>query len=365
MHFMSVEDEKFMRRALKLARKFNPSPNPKVGAVIVFNGEIVGEGWHEFFGGPHAEANALAQAGERARGATFFVSLEPCSHSNKKTPPCVPAIIQAGIKKVVYAVDDANSEVDGVGELKRAGVEVVSGVLEREARELNEKFFKFVSTRLPFVTLKCAESLDGKTACNSRDSKWITSEKSRSLARRMRAEYDAILVGVETVLKDDPQLTARIKGRRNPVKIILDSRLRVPLEAKIFAEGKVIIATTGKHDEEKKKTLEEKGVSVFVCNEDENGRIDVLDLLKRLGELGISSVLVEGGSEVHASFVESKSVDKFVFFIAPKIIGGRNAKPSIGGKGIEKMSEALDLEITRVKKIGSDLLVEARLKLSS
>ncbi|MBI5158488.1 bifunctional diaminohydroxyphosphoribosylaminopyrimidine deaminase/5-amino-6-(5-phosphoribosylamino)uracil reductase RibD [Candidatus Micrarchaeota archaeon] len=356
---MQVEGEKFMLRALKLARKFNPSPNPRVGAVVVKDGEIVGEGAHEFFGGPHAEINALKQAGELARGATLFVSLEPCSHSSKKTPPCVPAIIQAGIKKVVCAVKDANPSVNGESELKQAGILVEFGVCETGAVRLNEKFFKFVSTRLPFVTLKCAESLDGKTSCNSGDSKWITCEKSRAFARKLRAEHDAVLVGVETILKDDPQLTVRIKNKKNPTRVVLDSCLRVPLDAKVFEEGKVVIATTPRHDSEKKKQLEEKGVNVVVCKENEDGKVDVRDLLKRLGELEVSSVLVEGGSEVNASFIQALAVDTFVFFIAPKLIGGRNAKSAVGGNGIDKMSEAKELEITRVKRMGSDLLVEA------
>ncbi len=353
------EDEKFMKRALKLARKANPSPNPRVGAVVVKDGQIVGEGWHEFFGGPHAETNALKQAGAQAKGATLYINLEPCSHTNKKTPPCVPAIIQAGIKRVVCAMKDPNSEVDGESELKQAGIIVEFGVCEREAVELNEKFAKFISTKLPFITLKCAESLDGKTACNSGDSKWVTSEKARNYARKMRAEYDAILVGVETILKDDPQLTTRMKEEKNPVRIILDSRLRVPLEAKVFADSSAIVATTGKHDAQKKKALEEKNIRVVICAEDASGRVDVRELVKRLGELNISSVLVEGGSEVNASFVKAKLADKFLFFISPKIIGGRQANGAVGGKGIEKMSGALELKFKKIKKVGSGLLIEA------
>lgn len=343
-----------------LARKANPSPNPKVGAVLVREGEIVGEGWHEEFGGPHAEINALKQAGELARGATLYINLEPCSHTNKKTPPCTPEIIQAGIKKVVCAMEDPNPQVNGVEELKRAGVEVEVGVLNEEALRLNEKFVKFISTRLPFVTLKCAESLDGKIACNTGESKWITCEKARKLARRLRAEHDAVLVGVETVLKDNPQLTTRMKGEKNPIRIILDSHLRVPIEAKVFADENAVIATTDKYDANKKNELEKKGVRVIVCGGDGSGRVDVRELVKRLGELNISSLLVEGGSEVNASFIEAGLVDKFLFFIAPKIIGGRQAKGAVGGKGVGKVSEAIELRIEKVRRIGSDFLVEAR-----
>ncbi|KYK31096.1 MAG: hypothetical protein AYK19_17385 [Theionarchaea archaeon DG-70-1] len=343
-------DYKYMALALELAKKGRPSPNPLVGAVVVKDGKIIGKGYHAKAGEPHAEVNALQ--GINARGATLYVNLEPCSHYGK-TPPCTELIIKSGVKRVVCAMEDPNPLVCGIEELRDNKITVDVGVLQKEAHTLNEKFVKYITTGTPFVTVKCAVSLDGKICCNSGDSKWITSEESRGYARRLRGEYDAILVGINTVVQDNPGLRAE-KGK-DPVRIILDSTLKIPLHAKVLSDSNVIIATTRRYNKKKKDDLEGKA-SIWVCGTD---KVNLRELMKKLGTHKITSVFIEGGSEVNASAVREKIADKFVFFVAPKLITGKKAKTPIGGPGVETMSEAVLLKDLTVKQLHEDILIEA------
>jgi len=342
---------KFMSLALKLAKKSNPSPNPRVGAVIVKGGKVLSTGYHLKAGGPHAEIVALNKL-KNAKGSTMYVTLEPCSHYGK-TPPCVDALINAGVKKVVCAMEDPNPRVNGIEKLRNAGISVEVGLMEEEAKKINEKFIKKMKTGLPFVAVKMAMSLDGKTATRTGNSKWISGRKSREFVQRLRKEYDAVMVGIETVLKDDPRLTCRIKREKDPLKIIVDSRLRIPLESKVLKNPKkVIVAASERYNKGKKKELEKLGVKIIVCGKEKVG-------LKRLmGKLNVNSILIEGGGEINASAVKEKIVDKFYFFVSPIIIGGRKAKTPVEGIGIEKISESLKLDM-KSRKIGGDFLFEA------
>lgn len=362
---MRREDEKYMRLALELAEKGRglTSPNPYVGAVVVKGGRIVGKGYHKKAGGPHAEIYALRQAGSRAKGATLYVSLEPCRHYGR-TPPCADTIISSKVKRVVAAMKDPNPLNNGRGfsDLRKKGIEIKVGILEDEARKLNEAFVKYITTKIPFVTVKAAQSLDGKIATRSGDSKWITCECSRRVTHHLRGKVDAILVGVETILKDNPLLSVRVKNKnlKQPAKIILDSRLRMPSTARIFSKdspGKVIIATTKLASENKLKVLEKKGAEILI-SESEGGRVDLKSLLKTLAQRGITHLLIEGGGEVIASAFEASVVDKVLFFIAPKIIGGRQAPTSVEGLGINRISQAIRLRDIRLETICDDFLVE-------
>ncbi len=352
-------NEKFMRIALKLAEKGITSPNPYVGAVIVKDGRVMGKGYHKRAGMDHAEVAAIKSLknASDAKGAEMFVGLEPCNHYGR-TPPCTKAIMEAGIGKVVFAMKDPNPEVKGGGEeeLRKHGIAVESGVLEPEAQRINEIFVKYAKTRMPFVALKAAMSMDGKIATRNGDSKWITGEKARKYAHLLRSKYDSILVGINTVLKDDPQLTSRIRGGRNPLRVVLDDTLRIPNNAKVLADKNALVATSGKCDPARKMELEASGVRVLVCGKE---TVDLGALLAELGRMGITSVLVEGGSEVQGSFVDAKLVDKFLLFYAPIIIGGRGARPAIGGTGAETVSGAPKLAISSSRKIGHDIFVEA------
>ncbi|MGQ9734264.1 MAG: bifunctional diaminohydroxyphosphoribosylaminopyrimidine deaminase/5-amino-6-(5-phosphoribosylamino)uracil reductase RibD [Candidatus Bipolaricaulia bacterium] len=361
------EHEQFMRRALELAERGagRTNPNPLVGAVLVKDGRIVGEGFHERFGGPHAEIVALEAAGKEAEGADLYVNLEPCVHWGK-TPPCVGRIISSGVRRVFVAVRDPNPLVDGRGiaQLVGAGIEVIEGLLEREARRLNEPFFKFITTKRPFVVLKLALSLDGRVATRAGESRWITNERSRELVHHLRNRYAAVLVGVNTILKDDPQLTARLEGARDPWRIILDSRGRTPLEARILnleSSTPTVIATTELMSQEKEAALLDKGARVWRL-EARDGRVDLEALLTRLGEEGLDSLLVEGGPTVAAGFLEAGLVDKVLFFIAPKIIGGEEAPGAVGGKGIERLERAWKLGDISVRMLDGDLVYEGYLR---
>ncbi|MDD5136172.1 MAG: bifunctional diaminohydroxyphosphoribosylaminopyrimidine deaminase/5-amino-6-(5-phosphoribosylamino)uracil reductase RibD, partial [Candidatus Omnitrophica bacterium] len=336
-------DERYMRMALGLARRAQglTSPNPAVGAVIVKGGRIVGKGYHKRCGLPHAEVNALDDAGAKARGAVLYVTLEPCDHFGR-TPPCTDAIIDAGIRKVVVGMKDPNPVNNGKGirKLNRAGIGTVVGILEDEARDLNKPSIKFITTGMPYVTVKMAESLDGKIATKTGDSRWITDTDSRRFVHGLRSKVDAIMVGARTVVKDDPLLLSNLSKGRQPVRVIVDSALKIPKSAKIFSrmdESPVIIATT-------------KAGS-------KPGRVDLRDLLKKLGGMGICHLLVEGGGEIVASLVEKRLVDEFLFFIAPKIIGGRDAATSVEGAGIKKMREALNFSKMRIRKFKKDILI--------
>lgn len=340
---MRREDEKYIRIAIGLAAKAKgmTSPNPCVGAVIVKNGRIIGKGYHRFAGGPHAEVYALRQAGKRAEGATLYVSLEPCCRFGR-TPPCTEAVIKAGIKRVVAAMKDPNPLNNGRGlrMLKKNGIKTEAGILEPLARELNEDFIKYIRKRMPFVVVKIAQSLDGKIATRTGDSRWITGETAREFVHRLRSEVDAIMVGAGTVLKDDPSLTARVKVKRvkQPLRIILAGRTRIPANARVFNSkgGGVLIVKT----------------------KDKSGRIDIRSLLKELAGREITSVLIEGGGETVASAFEAGVVDKVYFFIAPKILGGRDAKTSVEGMGIERLSKAVKLQNVSSRKIGDDFLIK-------
>ncbi|KPK41570.1 MAG: hypothetical protein AMJ78_05170 [Omnitrophica WOR_2 bacterium SM23_29] len=367
---MRREDEKFMRFALELAKmgKGLTSPNPCVGAVIVKDGKVIGKGYHKGAGRPHAEIYALRQAGRKAHGATLYVSLEPCRHYGK-TPPCTNAIISHKIKRVVTAMKDPNPLNDGKGImlLRRNGVEVKVGVLEDEAKKMNEAFMKFITKKIPFVTVKVAQSLDGKIATHTGDSKWITNEVAREYVHRLRGKVDAILVGVKTVLIDDPLLTARPKDRKigkQPIRIILDSKLRIPLNARIFSKalsGKVIIATTRLAPKNKLEALKKKNAEILIVGS-RDGKVNIKSLMKELVKKDIAHVLVEGGGEAIASVIEAKVVDKVLFFIAPKIIGGRQATTSVEGAGVNRVNRAIELKEVGFESIGDNFLIEGYIK---
>ncbi|KRF44148.1 bifunctional diaminohydroxyphosphoribosylaminopyrimidine deaminase/5-amino-6-(5-phosphoribosylamino)uracil reductase RibD [Paenibacillus sp. Soil787] len=349
--------EIYMRLALQnaMAMKGQTDPNPLVGSVIVNDNRIVGVGVHMKAGEPHAEIHAIRMAGEHTHGATIYVTLEPCSHYGR-TGPCAVAIVKAGIKRVVIAALDPNPVVSGRGVaiLQEAGIEVIVGVCEEESRKMNEVFNKFIVQQTPFVTLKSAVTMDGKIASFSSDSKWITSDLAREDVHMLRNQNAAILVGVNTVIKDDPELTTRLPNGRNPIRVILDSTLRLPLEAKVVSDGQAPtwVFTTKSHEPEKRKTLESAGVHIFVT--EQSGRVNPSEVLQVLGKQLISSLLIEGGSEINASFFENKLVDKMIIYMAPKLIGGRNAPTFLEGTGIEKMSDAVELSDVSVQSLGKD-----------
>jgi len=362
--------EFFMKKVLELAEKGRgtTSPNPMVGALVVKNGKIIASAYHVRPGGLHAEAIALKRAGEKAKGATLYVNLEPCAHLGR-TPPCSKAIIKSGIKEVYCSMIDPNPLNNGKGkkELERNGVNVRVGVLNKEAEKLNEVFIKYVTEKMPFVTIKAAESLDGKIATNSMDSKWITTDASRDYSHTLRSEMDAVLVGVNTIIRDNPILTSR--KNKSPIKIVLDSKLRVPENSNIFSKKSPalnIVAILKKslkdlHILKKAERLNKRGILVIACP-GKNSRIDLGWLLKELAELEISRLLVEGGGDTIAGFLEQGLADKILFFIAPKIIGGRNAVTSVEGKGVDKVNHAIELKNVKVEKIEGDILVSGEPK---
>jgi diaminohydroxyphosphoribosylaminopyrimidine deaminase/5-amino-6-(5-phosphoribosylamino)uracil reductase len=360
-------DEKYMGHALMLARYAigRTSPNPMVGAVIIRDGRVVGQGWHRRAGTPHAEINALQQAGELAHNATIYVTLEPCSHHGR-TGPCVEALIAAGIRKVIIAMTDPNPLVAGQGihKLREAGIEVVEGVLASEAAKLNEVFIKWISTKMPFVLLKSAMSLDGKIASYTGHSKWITGPESRAYVHELRDVYDAILVGIGTVLADNPSLTTRLEYQgKNPIRVIVDSKARTPVESNVVTDGsvKTIIAVTHEAPQVKVDALRACGVEVIVCESKDEG-INLSYLFKVLGEQQITSILIEGGATINASVLEDNLVDKVHWFIAPKIIGGSSAPGPIGGKGIAEVNNAKVFEDVHIELIGEDILISAYMR---
>ncbi|KAB2954465.1 bifunctional diaminohydroxyphosphoribosylaminopyrimidine deaminase/5-amino-6-(5-phosphoribosylamino)uracil reductase RibD [Heliorestis acidaminivorans] len=372
---MKDADVLFMQRAIELALrgKGKTSPNPLVGAVIVKDGQIVGEGYHQKAGTAHAEIHALAQANEEARGSTLYVTLEPCSHYGR-TPPCTEAILKAGVKKVVMAMLDPNPQVAGKGmeKLRHEGVEVQVGLLSQETAEINQPFLTWITAQRPHVLAKWAMTVDGKIATLSGDSRWISCPTSRQLVHQWRQDKDAILVGIGTVLADDPQLTTRLADfdptfdqseQRHPLRVILDSKGRTPLTAKVLkAEGKTLIAVTEQAPLEKVKALEAIGATVWLCPQNEKGRIDLPSLMARLGQAGITSLLVEGGSSVHGAFLEDKLVDQIAVFIAPKLVGGATAPSPVGGGGVELMSQAWLVKRWRGQPSGEDYLLEGTLR---
>jgi diaminohydroxyphosphoribosylaminopyrimidine deaminase/5-amino-6-(5-phosphoribosylamino)uracil reductase len=355
-------DEKFMRLALRLARRGlgKVSPNPMVGAVIVKDGRIIAKGYHRAFGGDHAEVDAMKNATEDARRATLYVTLEPCRHYGK-TPPCVDAVIKSKIGRVVVGMVDPDKRVNGrsIALLKEKGVEVTVGVLEAECRALNETYIKHRSTGLPYVTVKFAQTLDGRIATASGRSRWIASPESLKLAHKLRAQNDAILVGAGTVLKDNPELTTRLVKGRNPLRVVLDSNLKIPPETKVFKDqekARTVVATTAW---DAQKTLAERralGIEVLIVPPDANGQVDLKELLKTLGERDISSVLVEGGAETITSFLRLGLADKVIAIIAPKIMG--KGTDAVGELNITDMSQVLKMTFTRVYRSGADIVVE-------
>jgi diaminohydroxyphosphoribosylaminopyrimidine deaminase/5-amino-6-(5-phosphoribosylamino)uracil reductase len=356
-------DEKFMRRALRLARKGegNVSPNPLVGAVIVREGRIIGEGWHRCCGENHAEINAIRDATETVAGATFYITLEPCSHHGR-TPPCAEALIACRPGRVVVGAVDPNPVVSGRGieALRRSGIETEVGVLEVACRESNRIFFKYIRTGLPYVTLKFAQTLDGRIATASGHSRWISSPPSLRFAHRLRAVHDAILVGAGTVLADNPALTCRLVRGRDPLRIVVDSGLRLPPDATIFSDGKRTVAVvTRRAPVESRRLLEKKGVEVLEIGEDPAGHVDLRELLTVLGKRKISSVLVEGGAAVATAFLKENLVDRLLIVLAPKITGvGVNA---VGDLGIRRMDDALGFSFQRFTRCGADLILDVRI----
>jgi diaminohydroxyphosphoribosylaminopyrimidine deaminase/5-amino-6-(5-phosphoribosylamino)uracil reductase len=357
-------DEKYMRIALRLAEKARgrTSPNPMVGAVIVKGGRIISRGYHKKAGEPHAEAIALNKAGRAAKGATLYVTLEPCSHTNKRTPPCSPLVARSGVKRAVVAMIDPNPHVSGGGvkALRSAGIDVVTGVLESEAKKMNEAFIKHVTTGMPFVTLKIAQTLDGKIATASGESKWITGKEAREVGHRLRNTHDAILVGINTVLKDDPALTTRIPGGRDPIRVIVDTQLRTPLDARVIAQkssAKTYIATLSGTPKNRFNRFLDAGAEILMAA-GTKGQIDLRSLMKMLARFGVTSVLIEGGAEVNASALKSGIVDKVVMFIAPTIMTGRDSLCSIGGISPEKLGHAIRLADVSSRFVGQDLMIE-------
>lgn len=358
-------DEKYMRFAMQLAGNAigRTSPNPLVGAVIVKDNRVVGCGWHRKAGTPHAEVHALNQAGELAQGADVYVTLEPCAHYGK-TPPCAKALVEAKVKNVYGGLLDVNPKVAGKGFkiLEDAGIHVEYGFLQDELRKQNEVFFKWIEHKKPFIVLKAAMTLDGKIATATGQSKWITNETSRAYGYKLRDIYDGIMVGINTVIEDNPMLTARVDGGKNPIRIVVDSSLKIDINANVVQDksAKTIVATTDKADKDKILKLQAQDVDVIVVDKDENDKVDIEKLLDILGQQNICSILVEGGATLSGSFVAKKLVDKVYFFIAPKIVGGKEAKTPVAGTGILNLQEALALKDIQIEKLEEDILIIGR-----
>jgi len=359
----------FMQQALELAARGRgyTSPNPMVGAVVVQDGKVVGKGYHHAAGEAHAEVNAIDDAGSKARNATIFVTLEPCNHFGR-TPPCTEKILAAGLKKVVVAMRDPNPGVRGGGMqyLRKKGLDVVSGICEAEARQLNEVFIKYIQTQKPFVILKCAATLDGQIATRTGDSKWVTGKLARMHVHAVRNIVDAIMVGVGTVRQDDPSLTTRLeKGKgRDPHRVILDTRLLTPVSARLLHQTSVAetyIAAgpvSAADDLLKRKTALEAAGAKIVTTPLKEGHVDLDVLMEKLGEAGITSLLIEGGGQVIGSALAAGIVDKVMFFYAPKILGGNDGVSICSGRGPDLMKDCVTLKDTRVERFGEDILVE-------
>ncbi|MGD9849660.1 MAG: bifunctional diaminohydroxyphosphoribosylaminopyrimidine deaminase/5-amino-6-(5-phosphoribosylamino)uracil reductase RibD [Nitrospirales bacterium] len=367
-------DHIFMARALSLAKrgKGRTSPNPMVGAVIVKHEKIVGEAYHRKAGEPHAEVLALQRAGPQARGGILYVTLEPCVHVNKRTPPCVPLLLQSGVTRICIAMKDPNPQVAGKGieALKRAGLAVTVGVCEAEARSLNMVYSHWIRTGRPLVTLKGAMTLDGKMATKTGQSQWITGEVARKDVHRVRGQVDAIVVGIGTVLADNPDLSARgshpgscQRRGRQPVRVVLDSRLRIPVTAKVLRwiiEQPTIVCTTSQAPKNKIQQLERQGVQVWVMPQC-SSRVSLPAVLKRLGQSGLTSVLMEGGPTLNASALKANVVDRVELYIAPKLLGGQDALGLIGGSSPKRMQVAWQIDQVRVKQLGPDFCVTGTL----
>ncbi len=358
-----------MELALELAEQGfgRVAPNPLVGAVLINDGRIVGSGYHQAFGEPHAEAVTIEAAGEKAQGATLYVSLEPCKHYGK-TPPCSAAIIKAGVKKVIYGTRDKHPAARGGLEvLTEAGIEVEGPVLERRCVELNAPFFKHISTGRPLVLAKWAMTIDGKIATSDGESRWISSDASRRLVHQWRGRSGAVLVGIGTALADDPYLNCRVEGLRSPTKVVLDAECRLPPEARLFEPGigeeerpRVLVYTGEKAEEERIAALRERGAEVIPVAA-ARGLVSISAALDDLGRRGINLLLVEGGSEVLGSFFDGGFIDQVMVFISPKLVGGRAAKSPLGGEGLARMLDAPILRELHNYRVEGDIVVEGKL----
>lgn len=361
-----MDDSFFMKKVLSLAKKGSGrvSPNPRVGALVVKGERILARGYHGYFGGPHAEINALSKLElGKSLGSTLYVNLEPCCHYGKR-PPCTDSIIKSKVGRVVVGVLDPNPIVRGKGiqKLREAGIEVSVGVLEEECFELNGPYFKYVTQKKPFITLKIAQTLDGKISTSKGHSRWITGEASRRLVHRMRKESDALLVGVNTVIADDPELTVRMVRGNRVRRVILDSRLRIPSEARVLKHSdsqNTIIATTSKAPPDKIRSLQKMGITLWVIEENDDGRVDFTSLWKKMTDEGIISVFVEGGKQVFTSLLCTNQVDRIIVFIAPKLFG--HGISAFGELGIDTPDSAISLQKVRWYRKGQDMVVEGRL----
>lgn len=349
-----------MEITLKLAAKGSNSvrPNPLVGCLIVKRGRIVGKGYHKKFGEEHAEVIALKSAGKKAVNATLYCNLEPCSHWGK-TPPCTEKIVESGVREVIIGIEDPNPLVNGFRELKFRGIKTKIGILREGARKLNQVYLKYVKTNMPFVILKVAMSLDGKIATSTGDSKYITSNEARKYVHQLRKDVDAVMVGINTVIRDNPKLDARLVKGNNPLKIIVDSNFKIPENSNVFKDpSKVIIATTQKASKTKIQSIKQKGANVIIIKS-KDGMVDLRKLMKELAKMNISYIMIEGGSHLNASAIKEKIVDKLLIFTAPKIIG--NGLGAISNLGIKKIDKAIKLKSITTRKIGKDMLVEGYL----
>ena len=359
-----MQDKEYMKKALLLAKKGQDfvSPNPLVGAVVVKNGKIIGQGYHQKYGDLHAERKALESCIQSPQDATMYVTLEPCCHFGK-TPPCCDAIINSGIKKVVVATLDPNPLTSGKGikALKTAGIQVVVGVLERESQAMNEVFFHYIKTKTPFVVMKYAMTADGKIATATGKSKWITGEKARENVHKDRSRYSAIMVGVQTVIADNPMLTSRIKNAKNPVRIICDTSLRTPINSQIIKTSnniKTIIATSSTNNELKEK-FKNQGCKIIEIPQ-KNSHIDLQVLMQKLGQTQIDSILLEGGSTLNFSALNSEIVNKVQAYVSPKIFGGECAKTPVGGVGFLSPDKCIKLVDKTVEIFDDDILIQGQ-----
>jgi diaminohydroxyphosphoribosylaminopyrimidine deaminase/5-amino-6-(5-phosphoribosylamino)uracil reductase len=359
-----VNDEYYMNIALKLASKGrgHVSPNPMVGAVIVKKEKIIGRGYHQCHGESHAEVNAIKNAAEDISGATLYVTLEPCCHEGK-TPPCVEIIAQKKIARVVIGAIDSNPLVcrQGINYLQSRGIEVKTGVLENECRNLNEVFFHFMETGLPFVTIKYAQTLDGRIATTKGQSQWISSEASLKYVHKLRAEHDAVLVGIGTIKKDDPELTVRLIRGRNPLRIVIDSKLQINNRAKVLKKifkAKTIIVTVNTSSDHKHKYIAATGAQIITVDDDKEGKVDLKKLLKELAARGITSVLIEGGAKIITSILKDNLADRLVTVIAPKILG--KGIEAVGDLNIKELNSAKFLSIRKIRRCGEDIIIDSR-----
>ncbi len=360
MNRKTLDDNYFMREAIRLARKGigKTSPNPIVGAVIVKNGKIIGRGYHKKYGDWHAEINAIKDSNGNVKGATAYITLEPCCHYGK-TPPCVDTLIKERIGRVVVGTLDPNPSVNskGIKTLRSKGIKVEVGILEDECRELNEHYFKFIKSGIPYVTVKYAQTLDGRIATKTGNSQWISSEALRKYVHRLRAVNDCIMAGVGTVIADDPQLTVRYVRGRNPLRVVVDSKLRIPLKSSVLKDNNshlTTIATTSKAPSRKVTAVKNLGVEVLVVKKDKNGGVSLRDLLRELGKRGIASVMVEGGSEIVTSLLKANLIDKMIILTAPKIMG--KGLEAIGDLGVCKVENAIKFSSFKTMKKGDDLV---------